>query len=249
MENEKKKSFLPAVFLELSIIVALVIGILLSLNYFNVLPLSSTFSFFAFLPKASVVSSPSKVLQIDQKNVNEPNLSQNPNGSGTVKRSIISVEAPRKLINNESAYKYFNFPTAAINVKSPLTIDLDVSAIGGEEGQDSGIIFNNRLQYADAGYAHIRLFYDFDDTKWILEHKANNKSQYISLNTSSSDRDSIKASIFIGQEGKLLKITIAGQKDQNITLQEPLYKTTNSMGIIAKVAPNSELEVSSLSYR
>lgn len=240
MENEKKKSFLSAVLLEVSIIAVLVIGILVTLNYFRIIPLSATFPYFSFLPAQNAI-------QLNTSNPSQP--SSVSEQSGTAESVLLASQ--KKIDNPGTKYLYASLNRSKISVAGTITLKGNFGISVEESTNISGIIFSNGLDYIDDDYKNLSLFYFPKGKNWTLEYRAKGKSEYFPLIGGRQKDNGITFSMSVDNEGKTLSISLSDLVDnkvKTIHLPSSLYENGREMTIFSQVAPGSELNIYGLRY-
>lgn len=243
MEDEKKDFSLSAVLLQSGIIVVLVIGILVSLNYFNLLPLSSSFSFLSFLPKEKIVPSQIKPVQVEQKNTaQKPNI--------IAERQVISSDTQTFVNKDDKKYLYQVIKTSSLNIpintKVKIDAELTVTAVGDEQNIN-GLLFGDDLAKTDAKY--LMLFYYPKDKSWDLGYRHGDKKVFLNIAQNSGEKISTKISLSVSLDGTMVYVGLPNGGVKTLNLPESMYEDSRRLFTIAQAGPKASLEVTSLKYQ
>ncbi len=221
------------------VVVLLSVLILATLNYFNILPISQNLRFLSFLPQQTriqVTNKPSALL---------------PNGTSGTIRTLVRPVTPLLISNDKNEYLYVPIQNSEIEVNGQIRIDAELMDNSTSDSSTSGIIFRNGIKPDDAGYQHLRVFYNPKDQNWLLEHKDNNKAQYYGISPKNDDPqfNFRRISLILSEDGKTITLLISGVPGKTITLLNSMFLPSNKMNMMAGVAPGSELNIYGLYYQ
>lgn len=241
--GDNKSAAIKGMLIEISVAGMLVILILGTLNYFNILPLSQTFPFLSVLPsqqKAQVSNNPSI---IQRQSSNSPQ-------SATVPAIKVLVEStsPKKFSNSASqtSIKYLEDSYVLANYNRSLGIDIDMT-ISGSSSSSSGISLGENI-YSNS-LPRISLYYFSQANSWLLSEDNAGEKKYTTL--AKVEKDSIingKFTLLISRDGKTIKVQPPAGNNITINLSRSLYGSKRSLTITTLVAPNSSLNLNYLRY-
>lgn len=242
MDQEKEQS-LKTGLSAIVMLVLLISAVLLTLNYFEVVPLSKTFSFLSFLPAQSRIKSGS----LDTSVGGLPPRQQRSGGvrreEGTQK-NVITAGNPLVVENSSAGLKYQPINNAFVNPTGELIIETELSV--GQEGTGStGIFLTNGLSNNDSDRRQLGVFYDTKIQNWLIEYKAGNKSEFRRLGVKERF---VKLRMAIVPEGNSVLVN-SGLENKKIYFSGSIYDSGTKMNARIQVGPNSELTINSLSYK
>jgi hypothetical protein len=235
---EKKRSKLAkAALKEAIIILALTLLIIVTLNYFGMVPLSRNFPALTFLPVSGSlkVDDPKDEIIEDQKNLQT--------------RSIVPEENPLVLTHSGDTQQaeYPLIEQSAFKPVQDMVIDLDLSAEPGSEG--SGIMFGSNFPSQTLRRILYLTYYSQGKT-WILRFENSGKSVQANIPVSEDLVDKIRAkfTIRISQNGKVVYADI-GQKDPiKLNLPSTLYDPNAETVAVAQIPSSTTLKINLLKY-
>lgn len=242
MDNKNSFTF-AGLFGEITIVIVLVLTILTTLNYFKIIPLSSTFPFLSFLPQQQKIQFKTPI-----------SISSPP---ATLNRSITSrlLISPleNKIFNNKTINnQYIGVNKSAIKPTNSLRIDVEmsVSLLDNDATGSSGLIFKNNFPYEKQEYRHVRMFYYAKAKNWLLEFRSQGKSNYFLIAKAPTNGvNFIKFALLIDKKGKNITAIVPGVSSRTFKLADSLYANSRQMNMFAQVAPHSQLNIYSLSYQ
>lgn len=234
--NKKIRSFL----IELGLLAFLFAGIILVLNYFNIIPISYFFPN-SFMPQKSV----KKDISLNSDGFIGRTVIDNQNLSGT--RTVISPNNPIEIENDKSEFAYKMIDNSFVDAESILSIDFELKITDIATGS-SGIVFTNGLSYESADYRSFRIFYYEPDKSWGLEYRANNKSEYRNISPAGMDDIFGKFIVVVSRDGKSISVLSNNSDAQTYEFDESLYDVSRVLNAVTEVAPESRLEIFSLYY-
>lgn len=232
--------------LEIVSIIFLVVAILFTLNYFNIIPLSNTFSFLSFLPQQGQVRLPSS----SSKRLST--VSPSPKKTPTI-QYLVTPNDPKKFTNNSSEYHANPIPNSEVKVLGSMRIEIEMAIEMSEQvrksSDSSALLFHNGLSNSKKDYRFLRLFYWPRAKSWMLHFQYAGKSEYLSLLPVPFGKVYGKFVLNISSDGRQVDIFLPTGEQKTLRLPTSLYATTNKMQSTIQVAPQSRVEVSSFSYQ
>jgi hypothetical protein len=237
MEAKNKQSVVAAFIVEGVIVLVLVTAILVTLNYFGIVPLSRTFSFLSFLPSQTRIQSGSLSRNVQNQ------VPRNQGTSAGQQKSVITSESPMVVENTAKEFKYEPVKNGFINPRGELTIEADLT-VGENVGGGTGIVFTNGLGFDDDNRRSLGLYFYPKDGNWLIEYRANNKSEYRGIKVT---QKAAKFKLIVGPLGKSVLVT-SGSDSVNFQFSSSLYDAGKQMRMGSQVGPNSTLTINSLTY-
>lgn len=244
--QEKKSSqgflsFLQVGVLEAIFIALLVAIIIVTLNYFNVVPLSRTFSLLSFLPQQKDTS-PQKSLLVGTP----PTITK---GGPTI-HYLITPNDPKKFTNDTSEYKHTVISDSTIKVRGELGIDIEIGIdlAGEKSSQSSGFQFTNALP-SEKDSITLFLYLLPSGREWGIQYRHADSEQIFPLFKVPSGKIYGKFSLNISSDGRRVSATLPSGEKKTIVLPDTIYSVTNLMSSAVLVAPNLEVSIFSLNYR
>lgn len=252
MDNIQQKGKVGSpLLLEILLIVTLVAITLVTLNYFNIVPLSSSLPIFSFLPRlgSGTVSQPSK--PVNQLATN-PSIPTTQTSKESTTKTIVTSNLPKVFSNNESKYKWTTIENSFVTVLGDIRIDVEIGVkstlISAQKEASNGMLFTNGLASSDKDHRYIVLFYYLPDQNWVVGHKSGGELKFLPLVTKKETDIFGRFDLLISSDGKTVTVTPSQGKQETIQLVESLYQTTNKMKSVAQVSPGSDITIYSLQY-
>jgi len=149
------------------VIILLCIIIVGTLNYFNILPLSSKFALFSFLPHQGE--------QIQNSMVTSSPVSK----KIPEQQQVISPDKPMTFSNDKNSDDRLSIPDSNIRVLKDLQIDVEFSNTKTNQtpsNATAGYIFDNDLPADNKNLRLLYLFYYFSTNTWNLEYLYDGKT-------------------------------------------------------------------------
>lgn len=235
MENGKKGS-VNSLIVEFLVAVALIIGIIFTLNYFNVVPLSNEFSFLSFLPHQAITN---PITEPSQTTINQE--------MGTSVVGVVRSIQPLTADNSgNGSYLYQLIPGGSLTLSKSTRIDVELSTT--VSSGSGGIIFANKNKYTDLAYKAIHVFLNQPKNNWLLEYRSQSKSNYLFLVKGGGDNFK-KFTLIIPSDGKSITVLSPAFEAKTLKLQDPVFSGENKLDALIEVAPKSKTVIYSLYYQ
>lgn len=232
--NEKKTSPLKFAIGEVLVVISLCFLIIVTLNYFKILPLSENFGFLAGLPQQSTSSSPQ---------------GGKPKGDISDQIFVRSVVMPFRplIIKNTSTQtesQYVATSTAKLYKSS-----INVQMVVADKSDTTGISFANDKKYTTKEYRSLQIFRDIKSQNWMLQYITGSDSTYTYLTSSYNGNDFKNFTIMIENNGRNLTILSPSFVSKKITLPSSFYEFGNNIHASANVGPGATFTIFSLTYQ
>jgi len=227
-----KKTAVQGLIIEAGIAGFLVILILITLNYFNILPISDSFSFLSFLPRQGAAG-----VQVQ-------------NGSGTRMKLVVRPVNPLLSANGTKNTLFTPIASSSVNVTRQFRIETEVSDNGGKASTlGGGLTIKNTKKFSDNDYRHLRIFYYPKNKNWLLEARSKNKSQFFFLTRAPLKGANFeKITLIVNSKGDGVTVLVPGIPERTFKLNDSLYDAGSQLNALISTPSKSEFDLYSLSY-
>lgn len=254
MDNAQRTSasFLKTSFLEALIIILLVTITLITLNYFNIVPLSSSFSILSFLPRTGVpTTTPSTISQIQNIQLKTNNTIQSaPSTNNNLElKQVVPAVQPKVSTNSGTASKYDYIKNSEVQPTGELRIDVELSVKGrtpeDEKDQSGFLLSNGGREKIDLRF--IELIYMKGG--WSLAYHHAEKADHTYLAPLSTTTGYGRFVMLIPADGKNVTVYLPDRQKKTIQLADSLYTSGNKMSSLLHIAPGAEVQLHTLNYQ
>ncbi len=248
LEDFKKTKFVIFNFLrtgvfEASLIFFLLILMLATFNYYNLIPLSQTFSFLAFLPqKGGQAGLTNSEISFFKNNL--VNLSScNPITNDISLNNVVECDKPIKTLNNKNKVMYTTVPNSEVLGTNGIQINLAIGVNAGTTRNRCGVILGG-------GPDKNRIFISYDlSGQWGVIFLYKNKvMDFIPIYSPSTSYPLLaNFSIRVSKDGKTIAILSPDGIIHIFNLEDSVFDNGTIPATVV-TAPNSSVTLYQLNY-